>query len=552
MTFWTVAAALILLCGACSPQKPQTPEIASISPLISAIEQAAHEPFPTEDKPDAGNPNYRPAKEFQDLLLDQSPADSQKALIRHCKLRPQYSPFCFSILQIKTLKAKLHASDHTPTKLTPSEVTAVAPIFSRGRVVNWRQLRRANPDNLLKGLAQLDLPTLDKIRVKASGERFCPNNIGVAVAATLEDYLPDQVSPVDIGAIYEKCARCFHRGTANREHFLTRAGLMFYLAKDYERAARILRMVDPVDAYVGRAPYWLYRSYLKLGEKQHAQKTVQRLISHYPLSFHALITMVAQGTKPEQAFVQSPRAQKTRSVKSPSTNKILTQIEILHQAGLEETAHLLAEWAGTSRQPIEPEVRLYLANLGSNQFKVSSLSDLFMRRKEFISRPALEAAYPRPYLAAFEKNRFGLDPLLLLAIARKESRLDRKATSVANAQGLLQINPDTAQKLVPGIRLNLYDPRVNIPMGAYYLSKVLKDTNGNLPWALATYNAGQTATQSWIKRFSKLEPLLQIDLITFRETRNYVGMVLTNYYWYQYLYGSETKNVLEGLIERTN
>ena len=125
---------------------------------------------------------------------------------------------------------------------------------------------------------------------------------------------------------------------------------------------------------------------------------------------------------------------------------------------------------------------------------------------------------------------------MLLAIARRESSFYPRAVSPANAQGLLQMNPDTVKALHPDETFNLLDPETNISIASGYLSKVLAEMKGNLPQALAAYNAGEVQVHNWEKRYPTKDVILGIDLIPYRETRDYVANVLSTYYWYRKIY----------------
>ncbi len=110
--------------------------------------------------------------------------------------------------------------------------------------------------------------------------------------------------------------------------------------------------------------------------------------------------------------------------------------------------------------------------------------------------------------------RHRLHPALLAAIIKAESDFDPTAVSKAGAVGLMQLMPQTARKL--NVR-NIYDPDENIGGGARLLRSLLDRFNGNLPLALAAYNAGADR----VERYRTLPP---ID-----ETRRYVTKVLRLY-----------------------
>jgi soluble lytic murein transglycosylase-like protein len=111
-------------------------------------------------------------------------------------------------------------------------------------------------------------------------------------------------------------------------------------------------------------------------------------------------------------------------------------------------------------------------------------------------------------------NLYGVDPLLVQAVIRVESRFDPYAFSKSGAMGLMQINQVTAKHL--GLE-NPFDIRENIEGGTRYLQTLLKRNYWDLHRALASYNAGPTAVQ----RFGGIPP--------YPETRRYIWKVIDEY-----------------------
>lgn len=108
-------------------------------------------------------------------------------------------------------------------------------------------------------------------------------------------------------------------------------------------------------------------------------------------------------------------------------------------------------------------------------------------------------------------EREGLTPDLLRAVIERESSYLPCAVSSKGAQGLMQLMPSTAAQL--GVE-NPFDPRENVNAGAKFLRQLLVKYEGNLPLALAAYNAGP----------GRVDPTLGLPLIP--ETVNYVNEIL--------------------------
>jgi len=112
-----------------------------------------------------------------------------------------------------------------------------------------------------------------------------------------------------------------------------------------------------------------------------------------------------------------------------------------------------------------------------------------------------------------------IDPLLLHAIAHVESRHHADARSAAGALGLLQVMPATARRFgVDDAALALYDPAVNLEVGAAYLKSLQARFGNDLELVLAAYNAGEGA----VERHGRSVP-------PYAETRAYVRQVLSEY-----------------------
>jgi soluble lytic murein transglycosylase len=157
-----------------------------------------------------------------------------------------------------------------------------------------------------------------------------------------------------------------------------------------------------------------------------------------------------------------------------------------------------------------------------------------------------EVFYPLafwPQLTAHTRAT-GIDPFLVLALMRQESMFDPAARSPADARGLMQLLPNTADRVArqagePSPDGKLYDPDTNIALGIAHLQLLLQVNQGDTLKALAAYNGGEEALARWQRSFGTLEDDEFVESITYRETRDYVKRVMGNYRRYRQQYGGQ-------------
>lgn len=161
-----------------------------------------------------------------------------------------------------------------------------------------------------------------------------------------------------------------------------------------------------------------------------------------------------------------------------------------------------------------------------------------------LSPPVQKLFYPIPhseYVYQYSRN-YQVDPLLVAAVIRAESRFSHTAESGSGARGLMQIMPETAEWAAQKLKIDfhsemLFDPQYNIRIGCWYLRELQDTFPDNLAVVLAAYNAGQGNVSKWLEDGVWDGQLNHLEELPFPETRIYVQKVLKYYQRYQELYG---------------
>ena len=142
-------------------------------------------------------------------------------------------------------------------------------------------------------------------------------------------------------------------------------------------------------------------------------------------------------------------------------------------------------------------------------------------------------------------KQFNVDPYLVAAIINVESSYDKMAISNKEARGLMQISPTTGQWAAEDLAIEnfsldlLFEPETNIMIGTWYLNMLSKEFDHNIQLVLAAYNGGSGNVTKWLENDEYCEDGINLKVIPFKETRDYVEKVLKNYKIYKILYKDE-------------
>jgi len=316
--------------------------------------------------------------------------------------------------------------------------------------------------------------------------------------------------------------------------------------KDATRILTRLKKINPNTNYYDTEAinYWLNYSSNQKSSKNASFQSDPRLY-YYWIKHGAKITL--PNTK-----VKSDKQLKLTSARECDSSKVTlaparrSYLEGLTEVGLynflrEEFSLMIKEG---SNEPGQVRARAsFIQELGASSEGILELREsesTYARLEERCLGPIMEILYPRQYKEIFQKEskRTGVDPYLLMAITRTESAFDPLAISSSGAMGLMQLMPKTAELegfdgYKKGTPENAFKPEVNIVLGANHLQRLLNKYGDQWHLVIAAYNAGGEAVDRWLKRYPNTSPEVWVELISYKETRNYVKKVLGSYWAYK-------------------
>lgn len=151
--------------------------------------------------------------------------------------------------------------------------------------------------------------------------------------------------------------------------------------------------------------------------------------------------------------------------------------------------------------------------------------------------------YPLPYRQTIflQAQAAEVDPYLVMALIRVESKFRPQAQSRMGARGLMQLMPETAEWVAKQLgeqydSEKLFEIEYNTKIGCWYLANLLQEFGGNLSLALAAYNGGRGNVRQWIEQGLWAGEKDQLEKIPFAETRDFVQRVLRDYEIYRKIY----------------
>lgn len=308
------------------------------------------------------------------------------------------------------------------------------------------------------------------------------------------------------------------------------------------------------------ALYWRGKTLQKMGLEEEARVIYEKLLREYPLSYY---TERITKQRDDLNFV---------GLISASEKEDFTNLEefLLKYAKIEGKGQLsllkaeLFEEISFYKESII-ELKETLNDYPGNIFLLFKLSDVYKKNMDYYNSlnyseivfnylvdnlqlddlpfELWESLYPicfediiREYALKYE-----IDPLLVMAMIREESRFNSWNESVAGARGLMQIIFSTAEWIAQKINIidfndeMLFSPKVNINLGCWYIHYLKEKFSNDYILMISGYNAGPGITDQWLERYDQSDLDNFVENIPYAETREHIKKVMKSYQMYKKL-----------------
>lgn len=308
------------------------------------------------------------------------------------------------------------------------------------------------------------------------------------------------------------------------------------------------------------ALYWRGKTLQKMGLEEEARVIYEKLLREYPLSYY---TERITKQRDDLNFV---------GLISAFEKEDFTNLEefLLKYAKIEGKGQLsllkaeLFEEISFYKESII-ELKETLNDYPGNIFLLFKLSDVYKKNMDYYNSlnyseivfnylvdnlqlddlpfELWESLYPicfediiREYALKYE-----VDPLLVMAMIREESRFNSWNESVAGARGLMQIIFSTAEWIAQKINIidfndeMLFSPKVNINLGSWYIHYLKEKFSNDYILMISGYNAGPGITDQWLERYDQSDLDNFVENIPYAETREHIKKVMKSYQMYKKL-----------------
>lgn len=286
------------------------------------------------------------------------------------------------------------------------------------------------------------------------------------------------------------------------------------------------------------AAFWAARSFLISKQPERVSRMLE-IAAEKPRTFYGLLALRLLGKTPPFTW-NEPDLDKKSFQRLIKTAGIARGVALYQVGELEAAEGSIARAHGRLNTELDRPFIALAHDLGFAHVQLVAA--------HAAKAPDLKAA-AYPVMSIKPSDGWQVDPALVHAIVRQESKFQMRVTSTSNARGLMQVLPSTAAGTMkdstlddPGAKAKLFDPTFNLSVGQKYIQKMFSfaEPDGNLIHIVVAYNGGPGNLQKWLKEVEhRGDPLLFIESMPSRETRGYVERVVANYWIYQDRLGEE-------------
>ncbi|HEX5033414.1 MAG TPA: transglycosylase SLT domain-containing protein, partial [bacterium] len=344
----------------------------------------------------------------------------------------------------------------------------------------------------------------------------------------------------EAAVFFDRLAQAYPQGNF-RDKGLWAAAWTAYRKDDGTTAKRWLEAMQQGasdGATRGKALYWLGRIAEREGKKTEAEAYWKTAGQVAPFSYYGFMALKRlQNSEDLSKTPQIPAEWRKTAAPASSAAKTAAELHFhkavaLSEAGLGRFAQAELD-AAIEKSEGDPQGRGRLLELakGSHayfipvQFGQKYWDKLKVAFADNASAESFRTymMYPFAYRSLVEKSAShqGLPPALVVALMRQESAFMPWISSSANARGLMQLLPATANMRAKAAGIpagDLFDPTYNIQVGTAELKAMLDRFGGSWPLAFSAYNAGPGRAKEWSASFGQLKTDEFIEEIPFAET----------------------------------
>ncbi|MGE0632268.1 MAG: transglycosylase SLT domain-containing protein [Pseudobdellovibrionaceae bacterium] len=348
-------------------------------------------------------------------------------------------------------------------------------------------------------------------------------------------------------------------GTPESHEAHLRLGLVYLRQEKWGAAAALfekLTVLQGAEKYELQARYWLIRAWQKSKSTRVAAE-IENLLSKFPLSYYGLI-LRAERSEGDLVWTYMPKPKLEAKLHfTQEQKKAWERMKLLSETGwFEEAQNEILEGnfiPNTSESKALLAAQYAQATTYAQVVKL--MSEAGDENPDLRHLELIRVAFPQEFKNAVESQtkEYKINPILAWSLIRQESAYNWRAISSSNALGLMQLIPPTALEVSRELKLpppeipeDLFKVDYNIRLGTRYVRNMLNIFGNNVPMALASYNAGPTRVEKWVKLRKETSDLrtrhssawqddIWFDEVPWAETSFYIKAILRNSLIYKML-----------------